>query len=251
MFPVPVPAGFNVIAHRGASGYAPENTRAAFALAAEMGAGDVELDVQLSADGVPLLCHDTTLERYGHGPRAVEACAAAELLALDMGSFFSPYFFAGEKMLTLEGLFEAFGEGFTYHVEIKGKAPGLPRRTVDAIASAGLEGRCVLTSFSYAALEAAGACCDLPLGWLVQEIDDDSLRRAEALNLRQLCPRADRVDAGAVQKARRAVAQVRAWGGSGRPEEVAAKIRNAAGSGCDGITLNWPDWAAAEKRDGG
>ena len=91
----------------------------------------------------------------------------------------------------------------------------------------------------------------MPLGWLVQEVDDQSLRQAEALALHQLCPRADAVDAGAVQKARQAVAQVRAWGASGRPGEVAAKIQNAADGGCDGITLNWPDWAAAEKRDGG
>jgi glycerophosphoryl diester phosphodiesterase len=52
-----------IIAHRGASGYAPENTRAAFERAIAMGADAIETDVQLTADGVLVLFHDTTVER--------------------------------------------------------------------------------------------------------------------------------------------------------------------------------------------
>lgn len=244
MFPVEVGAGFCVIAHRGASGYAPENTLPAFALAADMGAGHVELDTQLSADGTVVLCHDETLARYGHGDRRVEALAADELLTLDMGSFFSPHLYGGEKMLTLDGLLQRFGTDFTYHVELKGKAPGLAQAVAAVIDAHGLGHRCIITSFAFDQLvRMRQAAPDLPLGWLLPGIDADACGKAQDLGLFQLCPRADTVDAAQVQQARAVVDQVRAWGASGTPAEVAAKIRNAAAAGCDGITLNWPDWA--------
>ena len=56
--PIRVPEAFRVIAHRGSSAYAPENSLPAFRLAREMGVGEVELDVQLAIDGVVVLCHD-------------------------------------------------------------------------------------------------------------------------------------------------------------------------------------------------
>ena len=60
--PIRVPAAFRVIAHRGSSAYAPENTRPAFELARAMGIAEIETDVQLTTDGVVVLCHDTGLE---------------------------------------------------------------------------------------------------------------------------------------------------------------------------------------------
>ena len=73
--PIWVPEAFRVIAHRGSSAYAPENTLPAFKLAREMGVGEVELDVQLAIDGVVVLCHDLVLTRYGHGDVVVEEMA--------------------------------------------------------------------------------------------------------------------------------------------------------------------------------
>ena len=61
MLPIPVPPDFRIIAHRGASAYAPENTKPAFGFAQRMGISEVELDTQLSADGMVVLCHDLTL----------------------------------------------------------------------------------------------------------------------------------------------------------------------------------------------
>ena len=57
--PIPCPQGFRIIAHRGASAYAPENTAAAFRLAHEIGVNEVETDAQLTTDGEVVLCHDT------------------------------------------------------------------------------------------------------------------------------------------------------------------------------------------------
>src|SRR5919206_4427287 len=78
-----------VIAHRGASGLAPENTMAAFRLAAALGADGFELDVQLSADGRPVVIHDARLNRTTDRVGAVASLTAAELAACDAGAWFA------------------------------------------------------------------------------------------------------------------------------------------------------------------
>ena len=78
-----------VIAHRGASGLAPENTLAAFKLAVAMGAQGIELDVHLSADGLPIVIHDRRINRTTNGIGQVRNFKAAELRRLDAGSWFA------------------------------------------------------------------------------------------------------------------------------------------------------------------
>jgi glycerophosphoryl diester phosphodiesterase len=79
-----------VIAHRGASGSAPENTLAAFALAVRQGADAFELDVRLTADRVPVVLHDPTLERTTDHRGPLAALRAADLSGIDAGARFSP-----------------------------------------------------------------------------------------------------------------------------------------------------------------
>ena len=90
-----------VIAHRGASGSAPENTMAAFSLAVERGAEVVELDVQMTADGYPVVIHNATVNRTTDGTGLVREKTLAELQTLDAGSWFETRF-AGERVPTLE-----------------------------------------------------------------------------------------------------------------------------------------------------
>jgi glycerophosphoryl diester phosphodiesterase len=248
LLPVVVPSHFRIIAHRGASAYAPENTHSAFALVQRMGVHEVELDTQLTVDGEIALCHDSTLARYGHGPRIVEEMAWTELAQLDMGSCFSPFLFAGERMITLDDLFMTYGSAFTYHVEVKGKAVGLPAAVHACIERHKLRDHCIVTSFSYGALVAMrGIDAGLRLGWLIEGIDADAVAKAKAIGLFQLCPRASAVNSDQVEQARQVVSEVRAWGLS--PErtdhhevELIALIERVIESGCDGMTINWPDW---------
>jgi glycerophosphoryl diester phosphodiesterase len=79
-----------VIAHRGASGLAPENTIPAFQLAAEQGADAFELDVQLTADGAPVVLHDDTLDRTTDRTGPVGAVLLADLRGADAGARFTP-----------------------------------------------------------------------------------------------------------------------------------------------------------------
>lgn len=88
------------IAHRGAAGYAPENTMAAFELAIRMGADYVELDVQLSKDEVLVVIHDDTVNRTTNGKGHVRDLTLEELRCLDAGSWFDQKF-SGERIPTL------------------------------------------------------------------------------------------------------------------------------------------------------
>ena len=243
MFPIEVPASFRIIAHRGASGYAPENTAAAFDLARQMGAGEIETDAQLTSDGAVILCHDYNLDRFGHPDRVVESSPVAELKSLDMGSWFSPHQYGGAALLTLAELYERYGDAFIYHVELKGQDAKLPDAVLDAIGRCGMEDRTICTSFDYRHLARARQLdTRLPLGWLVDEVDAETRDRAKEIGLRQLCPRAAAVTDEMVERSRDVVEEVRAWGLGGTPAQVADLVRHILAAGCDGATINWPDW---------
>jgi glycerophosphoryl diester phosphodiesterase len=96
---------FICCAHRGASGYAPENSLAAFRLAMAMGAAMCELDVQQTADDRLVVMHDDTLERTTNGKGNVWEMTLAELQRFDAGVWFDQRF-AGETLPSLEQVFE-------------------------------------------------------------------------------------------------------------------------------------------------
>jgi glycerophosphoryl diester phosphodiesterase len=106
-----------IFAHRGASAHAPENTLAAFELALAQNADAIELDVKLSADGRAVVIHDPTLERTTGRPGRVKDLSFTELRSLDAGSFFSERY-GGEKIPTLDEVFEAFGKRTFINVEL-------------------------------------------------------------------------------------------------------------------------------------
>lgn len=235
---------FRIIAHRGASAYAPENTLAAFQLAVDMGVREIELDVQLSLDRRVVVCHDLSLERYGY-PGLVESMSWEELEALDMGSWFSPFLYSNERMPRLENLFERYGSRVTYHIEIKGRSPELPQRVCRLVDRFGLQEQVIVTGFSFEALkEIRRLSSGQRLGWLVNNLGREILSRSDELDLFQLCPHADSVTPEAVRAARAAVPEVRAWGIEGRPEDVLRLIQKTLDARCDGATLNWPDWVS-------
>ena len=145
-----------VIAHRGASAYAPENTLAAFRRALELGADALELDVRLTRDGEVVVAHDATLLRMTGDPRRVAQCTLAELRAVDAGARFSAnagatFPFAGRGVLvpTLAEVLEEF-PAVPLLVEVKEVAAGRAAR--DVIARAGAVARCVVAGVRAAAL---------------------------------------------------------------------------------------------------
>jgi glycerophosphoryl diester phosphodiesterase len=142
------------LAHRGASAYAPENTLAAFRLAAQMGADGLELDAKLSRDGAIVVMHDATVDRTTDGSGRVSDLTLAELKHLDAGSKFDPKF-AGERIPTLQEVIDAVGERLIVNVELTNYASagdGLELKVVDLIAKRGLAERLMVSSYSPLAL---------------------------------------------------------------------------------------------------
>ncbi|MBR9926159.1 MAG: glycerophosphodiester phosphodiesterase [Gammaproteobacteria bacterium] len=154
---------FQVIAHRGASGHAPESTMAAYELAHEWGADYLEVDVQLSADGELVVFHDDTVDRTSDGEGSINAYTLEELKALDTGTWFNDAnvdkadpTFAGAKILTLEELFERFGHEARYYIETKSPLlnPGLEEALVEALEEHDMieNGRVLVQSFEQGSL---------------------------------------------------------------------------------------------------
>lgn len=132
-----------IIGHRGASAAAPENTLAAFGLAAEQGAQGVEMDVRLTADGNVVVIHDKTVARTTGGAGMVTDLTTAELQALDAG--------LGQPVPTLDDVFQAFGPALLYNVELKDfglRSRGLEIAVADRIAAYHLENQVVVSSFN-------------------------------------------------------------------------------------------------------
>ena len=123
-----LPLPRTVIAHRGASADAPENTLAAFAAARDRGARWIETDVKLSSDGVPIIMHDDTLERTTNGSGPVADHSWHELQRLDAGGWFGPAF-QGEAIPTLaQTLAFARGANMRLNLELK-PCPGRTQAT--------------------------------------------------------------------------------------------------------------------------
>ncbi len=139
-----------IIAHRGDSANAPENTLAAFRLALENRADGIELDVMLSADQKLVVIHDDTLDRTTNGHGQVSDTPLAAMRDLDAGRWFKPEF-EGEPIPLLEEVFAEFGSKFLINVELKNyKTPRdpLPERVVEMVKRYNLSDTVLLSSFN-------------------------------------------------------------------------------------------------------
>jgi glycerophosphoryl diester phosphodiesterase len=149
---------FQVIAHRGASGHAPESTMAAYELAHEWGVDYLELDVQITSDGELVVFHDDAIDRTSDGEGAINSYTLEELKALDTGTWFyeenpdsADSAFAGAQILTLNELFERFGHDARYYIETKSPQlnPGLEEALVTMLEEHNMieSGRVLVQSF--------------------------------------------------------------------------------------------------------
>jgi glycerophosphoryl diester phosphodiesterase len=220
------------IAHRGASGYAPENTTAAFDLAIEMHADAIETDVQLTHDGYLVLFHDTRLDRASNGIGPVGERTLDELRDLDLGSWFDTSF-AGLRIQTLSEALDAYLDRIPFVLEIKDPAAAVPM--MEAIPATD---RIEITSFDWdALLRAKVRESRFRFGFLAPQFDEETIERCVAAGLGQVCPHADTVTADLVADAHARGLDVRAWGIS-RRDQIDALLA----AGADGATCNWPDW---------
>jgi glycerophosphoryl diester phosphodiesterase len=227
---------FMVIAHRGASSYAPENTFAAFDLAIRMGVRHIELDVEATRDGHIVVIHDDTVDRTTNGSGPVTSCSLAELQALDAGSWFGAGF-AGERIPAFDEVLGRYKGRVHIHTEIKGRSTGVSERTADLVRQHGMIDQVTITSFQKSRLEEIRAyAAELATGWLLPEVSDDVIAQARAMGVRQICPRANTVTAELVSRLHAEGFAVRAWGVA--TEDL---MRAVVRAGADGATVNFPD----------
>jgi glycerophosphoryl diester phosphodiesterase len=176
-----------IIGHRGGGTLAPENTLAGIRKAAELGFGGIEFDVMLSADKIPVLIHDETLERTTNGRGSVAATPYAQLARLDAGSWFGPEH-RGEPLPTLEQAGTlCIKLGLWANIEIK-PASGFERETAIVAAKlaaelwAGASRKPLLSSFHRACLEAARTTApEFRRGYLTDRIEPGSREAAGQL----------------------------------------------------------------------
>lgn len=134
-----------VIAHRGDTAAAPENTLAAFTAAIDAGADGIELDVHPSRDGALVVHHDYYLDRTTDGAGLVSGHTLAKLRALDAGAWFGEKF-AGERIPTLEQVLSLAAGRVRLEIELKGTTLPFLERVLDAIRAADAAGSVELTT---------------------------------------------------------------------------------------------------------
>ncbi len=144
-----------LIAHRGASGEAPENTMAAFRLALEQGADLLEMDVHLAADGSLVVLHDPTVDRTTDGHGLVGQLTLDQIKALDAGSWFSPQYEA-ERIPTLEDVLQWAAGRVALAIEIKRdgpiRYPGIEAAIVERLRRFDMVRSAAVISFDHAAV---------------------------------------------------------------------------------------------------
>ena len=137
--------------HRGASGYAPENTLPAFKMPADMGADGVELDIQLTSDGEIVVCHDETIDRTSNGAGWLKDFTFKELRRLDFSNGNAAY--EGVKIPTMEEVFDLLQPtGLVINIELKTGIifyDKIEEKILELVNRGGWEDRVIYSSFNH------------------------------------------------------------------------------------------------------
>jgi glycerophosphoryl diester phosphodiesterase len=255
-FPLVVPDAFQIIAHRGASGYAPDHSLEAFKIAQRLGAAHIEIDAQVSKDGVVVLCHDKTLDAYGHPGRVIRAMNyVGELDHLDMVHWgkWKESKLTDTQMMTLDTLMSEFGRSFTYHIELKSGQNHLTAEVLKVVDNHNMRDNVIFTSATPTMLAMSKELApEIPRAYLVRYVEDRVMTIAKRLAVTQLCPRADTITPELVSKIKESgIPQVRAWGVSWLTKNHGHykwRTNQVIESGCDGTTIDHPDYLIPESK---
>lgn len=236
------------IAHRGASGHAPENTLAAFKKAVFLGATFIETDLQLSRDARFVAIHDDSVDRTTNGKGKVHDQTLAALRKLDAGSWFGSEF-TGERIPTLEEVLEfSKKHDVVFYLELKPAGSwGGEHALIGALRESGEIPRSVVISFDPAILANLRKIePTLMTGLLYEGQLPKLLGTAIDIGARQIVVRGDLVTPSMIAEAHRQDLQIVCW-----TVNSPAHIRLLTAAGVDGIMSDYPDRlvAAQKKKD--
>jgi glycerophosphoryl diester phosphodiesterase len=227
-----------LIAHRGASGHAPENTLGAFKKAVSLGASFIETDLQLTRDARLVAIHDESVNRTTNGKGLVHEMSLAELRRLDAGSWFGSEY-AGERIPTVDEILE-FAKKYdvVFYLEIKpGGAWGAEHALVAALRESNQIARTVVISFDPAILASARKLEPTLMTALLYDGNiEKPLDQALDVGARQLAVRGDLVTPWLLSAARKKDLQIVCW-----TINHSAHIRLLMAAGVDGVISDYPD----------
>lgn len=227
---------FVVYAHRGASAYAPENTKVAFEKAIELNANGIEIDLQRTKDGKIVIFHDNTIDNKSNGSGKISDYTYQELLELDFGGWFDSKY-KNQKIM----LFEDFAKDFlnkdiTFAIELK--VLSIEREVLEIINKYKVHNNIYITSFIYEVLENVRRIdSNIKISWLIEEkINKESIERLLKIKGNQICPKANLTSKEDVKSANNNGLGVRLWGIDN--EEIMKKVYKL---NIEGMTVNFPD----------
>ena len=227
-----------ILAHRGASAYAPENTKAAFALAVARGADGVELDVHLTKDGQMVAHHNLDIRETSNGTGEIWDMTLAELRRFDFGSWKGEAF-AGESILTLEEALILVKDMTLINIELKTAEltiPSLPDLACALVKKMGLVRKVIFSSFRHETAMACKKCLpQAKAGLLYSRPLLRPVSYARRLGADALHPYKYLVTPGLIHRAHRAGLMVNTWTVD-KPEW----IQRLACWGCDAVITNVP-----------
>lgn len=238
-----------IYAHRGASAVAPENTLEAFALAAEMKAHGVELDVHICRSGELVVTHDEKVDRVSDGTGRVADLTLSELKKLRFNRTHPE--FRDARIPTLEEVFRLLKPtGLNINIELKNSAidyPDLERKTLELMDREGMTDRVIFSSFNHCSLlRVKEMAPEMPCGLLYDAILVRPWIYAAALGVDALHPQYSEVllTEGHCQKAHRTGIAVHPWTVD-REEDIRAVLD----AGADIVITNYPDRALSVLRE--
>ena len=237
-----------VFAHRGASGYAPENTLPAFELGLKQRCDGFEFDVQITRDGVAAVIHDWTVDRTTNGSGEVRSMDYCDIRALDAGSWLDPRF-AGTSVPRIEEIFELVPKGTALNVEIKSRPndpPGLEELVASLIEKHDRLQNTIVSSFDHKSIKLLHRLNrDIKKGILYEGvlISPLSYGGRHGLGLYSLHPCHDYVDSKMVKTAHASGIKVACW-----TVNTAERARELREMGVDIAITNYPDRLLAETK---
>jgi glycerophosphoryl diester phosphodiesterase len=231
-----------VVAHRGASAAAPENTLAAVRLAIDSGADWVEIDVQETADGRIVVIHDSDLKKVGGSALNVRGSTAEQLRQVDIGSWFGQEF-ADQRIPTLVEVLDLCKGRIGVNIELKyyGGEVALEQRVIDIVERAGMTDQVVAMSLSYQGIQTLRR---LRPEWTVGLLSSVAIGNLAALDVDFLALNGRAATRHLIRQAHRHGKEVMVW-----TVNDAIAMASAIGRGADALITDEPALAVTVLRE--
>ena len=242
-----------VIAHRGYSSRAPENTLASFDLALASGYPHIEFDVHLTSDAIPVVIHDATVARTTNGRGRVDSMNLERVKQLNAGEWFDRAnrggLYARERVPTLEEILKRYAGAAHLYIELKSEEPELPVIVAELLSknfwltdnnsdNCAVPGVTIISFDLEQLRRSKRILAGVPHGYLCKNLDSTSLDMCLYNNIEGLFPFIKSLNHESVKAAHLAGLVVGTWGAS-EPKDILPAVN----MGVLGVTVDWPDAA--------